>query len=111
MIPSKYLSNFWRTHEMQLINCTIDFIVTWSNNCLTSNAAANKKATVAITDTKCYVLIVTLLAKDNVKLSQQLKSGLKLTVNWNKHQSKTTTQNVPKQIFRLFNWPNFSGSK
>ena len=69
---------------MQLINCTIDFIVTWSKNCVTTNAAANKKTTVAITDTKFHVLVVTLSAKDNVKLLQQLKLGLKFTVNWNK---------------------------
>ena len=28
---------------------------------------------------------------------QQLKSGFKRTVNWNKYQSKTTAQNAPNQ--------------
>ena len=31
MIPLKYLSNFWRTLEMPLINCEVDVILTWSS--------------------------------------------------------------------------------
>ena len=31
MFPLKYLSKFWRTIEMSLINCEINFILTWSN--------------------------------------------------------------------------------
>ena len=45
-----------------------------------------------ITDTKLYVPVVTLLTQDNVKLLQQLKSGFKRTINWNKYQSKVTVQ-------------------
>ena len=33
MVPLKYLSNFWRTLEMPLINCEIKLILTWSTNC------------------------------------------------------------------------------
>ena len=49
----------------------------------------------AITDTKCSVPAVTLSSEDNAKLLQQLKSGFKRTINWNKHQSdsKTYAQN------------------
>ena len=32
MIPLKYLSNFWRTLEMPLINCEVELILTWSEN-------------------------------------------------------------------------------
>ena len=32
MVPLKYLSNFWRTLEMPLINCEIELILTWSTN-------------------------------------------------------------------------------
>ena len=28
MVPLKYLSNFWRTHEMPLINCEVELILT-----------------------------------------------------------------------------------
>ena len=30
IIPLKYLSNFWRTLEMSLINCEVNLILTWS---------------------------------------------------------------------------------
>ena len=32
MVPLKYLSNFWRTTEMSLINCEINLLLTWSAN-------------------------------------------------------------------------------
>ena len=32
MVPLKYLSNFWRTLEMPLINCEVELILTWSKN-------------------------------------------------------------------------------
>ena len=49
----------------------------------------------AITETKLYVPVITLSTQDNAKLLQQLKSGLKRIINWNKYQSslKTYAQN------------------
>ena len=32
MVPLKYLSNFWRTLEITLINCEINLILMWSAN-------------------------------------------------------------------------------
>ena len=34
MVPLKYLSNFWRTLEMPLINCEVEIILTWSADCV-----------------------------------------------------------------------------
>ena len=34
MVPLKYLSNFWRTLEMPLINYEVELILTWSSNCV-----------------------------------------------------------------------------
>ena len=34
MVPSKYLSNFWRTLEIPLINCEVNLILTWSSTCV-----------------------------------------------------------------------------
>ena len=31
MVSLKYLSNFWRTLEMPLINCEVNLILTWSS--------------------------------------------------------------------------------
>ena len=60
MIPLKYLSNFWRTLEMALINCEINLIPTWSPNFVTFNEANNKNTTFVITDAKLCVPVVTL---------------------------------------------------
>ena len=51
MVPLKYLSNFWKTLEMQLITFEINLILTWPANCVISNAAASQATTFAITDT------------------------------------------------------------
>ena len=89
VVPSKYLSNFWRTLEMPLSNCEINLILTWSANCLMIYInAANQSPTFEITDTKLYVPVVTLLTQDNAKLLPQLKSGFKRTINWNKYLAK-----------------------
>ena len=51
MVQLKYLSNFWRTLEMTLINCEIDLILTWSTNCvIVSTNVANQNATFELTD-------------------------------------------------------------
>ena len=60
---------------MPLINYEINLILTWPANCvIVSTAVVNQGATFAITDTKLYVAVVTLLNQDNVKLLDQLKS-------------------------------------
>ena len=80
MVPLKYLSNFWRSLEMPLINCEVNLILTWSST--------TGPGTFKITDAKLYVPAVTLSTQDNSKLLQQLKSGFKRTVNWNRYLSK-----------------------
>ena len=73
MLPLKYLSNFWRTLDIPLINCKINLSLTWSHKCVLSNDPKATKFT--ITDTKLYVAIVTVSTEDSAKLLQQLKSG------------------------------------
>ena len=53
-----------------------------------STNVANQNATFEITDTKLYLSVVTLSTQDNSKLLQQLKSGSKRVINWNKYLSK-----------------------
>ena len=68
-VPLKYLSNFWRTLEMPLINCGINLILTWSNRCfIIDNLIASQEPTFTITDTKLYVPVVTLSTEDKTKL-------------------------------------------
>ena len=79
IVQLKYLGNFWRTLDMPLINCEINLILTWFENCvLTSKVQSDKffatgsdenpqfseinnptNVTFKITDTKLYVPFVT----------------------------------------------------
>ena len=89
MVPLKYLSNFWRTLEMPLINCEVNLILTWLSTCvLISTNTPNQNAAFAITDTKLYIPVVTLSTQENTKFFQQLKSNFKRVINWNKYLSK-----------------------
>ena len=85
MFPIKYLCNFWRTLEMPFINCEIHLMLTWSSTCVITNSAG--AGSFAITDTKLYVPVVTLSTQDNAKLLEQLQSGSKRVINWNKYLS------------------------
>ena len=61
----------------------------WSSTCvLIATNILNQNATFAITDTKLYVPVVTLSTQENTKFLQQLKSGFKKVINWNKYLSK-----------------------
>ena len=68
IVPLKYLSNFWRTLEMLLINCEVNLILTWSRDCVITDSTGAGKFT--ITETKLYVPVVTLSTQDNTKLLQ-----------------------------------------
>ena len=109
MVLLHYLSNFWRILELPLISCEINLILTWSANCAIFNAAVNQATTFAITDAKLYVPVVTLSTDDNAKLLQQLKSQFKRTINWNKHEPKTTSQNALNQYFDFVLEASFQG--
>ena len=94
VIPLKYLSNFWRSLNIPLINCEVELILTWSKNCALvdmtrRNAQGNNPATVPpteitfeITDTNLYVPVVTLSKENDTKLLEQLKTGFKRTLKW-----------------------------
>ena len=56
--PLKYLSNFWRTLEMPVVNCKVEFSLALDPNCVLSNLVG--ASTFTITDAKPYVPIVTL---------------------------------------------------
>ena len=84
ILPLKYLSNFWRTLEMSLINCEVNLILAWSKDFFITNSEGEGKF--AITETKLYIPVVTLLTQDNAKLLQQLKSDFKRTINWNNYE-------------------------
>ena len=79
MVLLKYLSNFWRTLEMPLINCEVNLVLTWSSTCVTTNSTG--AGTFKITEPKLFVSVLTLSTQDNTNLLEQLNSGLRKTVN------------------------------
>ena len=110
---------------MSLINCEINLISTWSENCvLTSKATRDAvpaqggnpavsriddptSATFKITDTKLYVPLVTLSTKDDNNFLEQLKSGFKRTIKWNKYRSEMTNQTQNNNLNYLID-PTFT---
>ena len=106
IIPLKYLSNFWKTLEMLLVNCEVNLILAWSKDCVITNSTGEEKF--EITETKVYVPVVTLSTQDNAKLLQQLKSGFKRTINWNKYGSTIKIYAQNTYLNHLIN-PSFQG--
>ena len=74
MVPLKYLSNFWRTLEMHLINCEVELILIWFVGCvIIYTNTANQVSTFTITETNIYVPVVTLSTQDNAKIITAIK--------------------------------------
>ena len=107
-MPLKYLSNFWRTLDIPLIDCEISLTLTWTENCVITSKATREadldadpaidgiknptNAVFKITDCKLYVPVVTLSAEKNNKLLDQLKTGFKRTIKWNNYISEMSNQ-------------------
>ena len=85
-----------RTLNIPLINCEMELILTWSKNCVLADMTATNNPPTGlefqITDPKLYVPVVTLSKENDKKLLEQLKSGFKRTVKWNKYRSQMTVQ-------------------
>ena len=90
------------TLDMPLINCEINIVLTWFENCILTdkttqtevsaqkdNPATNEptNATLKITDTNLYAPVITLSIQDYKKLIDQLKTGFGRTIKWNKYRS------------------------
>ena len=129
IVPLKYLRNFWRSLDMLLINCEVSLTLTWSENCILTDIAtqtarnanpnanppvegreridAPTNAIFKITDTKLYVPVVTLSTKDDNNFLEQLKSGFKRTIKWNKYRSEMTNQTKTNHLNNLID-PTFT---
>ena len=108
VVPLKYLSIFWRTLDIPLINCEVSLTLTWFENCVITSKATGEadpdadpvvtginnptNATFKIKDTKLYVPAVTLSAENDNKLFEQLKTGFKKTFTWSKYRSAMSNQ-------------------
>ena len=93
-VPLKYLTDFWRSLEMPLINCKVNISLKWIENCVLIAAAVSAdvdatdadSATFKITDAKLHVPVATLSAEGNVKLTKQLNKGFKRSLYQNKYK-------------------------
>ena len=76
IVPLKYLSNFWRTLEMSLINCEVKLVLTWSADYViiyTDVSDENQVSKIEITETNLYIPVVTLSTQDNTKIITIIK--------------------------------------
>ena len=87
MLSLKYLSKFWKTLKMPLINCEVNLILTWSKDgVIVYTNVANQGATFPINDTKPYVPLVT-SSTQKCKIPQ-LQSCVERKINWKKYLPK-----------------------
>ena len=94
---------------MPLINCEVNLILNWSKDCvIVSSADADQNAIFTITDTKLYVPVITLSPQGNTKLLQQLESGFKRVINWNKYLPKPELLATNPNLNHLVE-PSFQG--
>ena len=84
---------------MPLINWEVNFILTWSRDCVITNSADGRKF--AITETKLYVPVVTLSTQDNAKLLQELKAGFERTISWIKYDSSVKANAQNRYLYYL----------
>ena len=109
VVPLKYLSNFWRSLEMPLINCKIYLKLNWIENCIWSSGGNSAKF--AITDAKLHVPIITLSTKDSTNLTKPLNEGFKRSVYWNSYETKSAKViQQGKNLYKLLN-ASFQGVK
>ena len=78
VVPLKYLSNFFRSLEISLINSKIKLNLTWKKECVLSTDVGN--AVFIINDTKMYVPVVTLSKEDNKDFIEQQNKGFQRSI-------------------------------
>ena len=98
VVPLKYLSNFFRSLEMPLINCKIKLNLTWKKECVLSTD--NRNAVFIINETKLYVPVVTLSKKDNKDFIEQQNKGFQRSIYWNEYKTKEINEDADANVFK-----------
>ena len=112
VVPLKYLSNFWRLLEMSLIKCKIELKLKWTKQCVLApvgvdnDDATSNNIIFTTKNTKLYVPVVNLSAKDNQKLSTLFSKGFERSVYRNIYETKSENKNM-KNESRYFLKSNF----
>ena len=106
--PLKYLSNFFRSLEMRLINFKIKLNLTWKKECVLSTA--DDEAVFIINDTKMYVPVVTLSKEDNKDFIEQQNKGFQRSIYLNEYKTKGETKDADANNFKYITLdPSFQG--
>ena len=101
VVPLKYLSNFFRSLEMPLINCKIKLSLTWKIEYVLSTGAG--EAVFIINDTKLYVPVVTLSKEDNKDFTEQQNKGFQRSIYWNEYKTKEINEDADANVFKYIN--------
>ena len=119
-MPLKHLGNFWNSLNIPLVNCEVSLTLSWSETCVITSI--EKRILVAgqpnrgysptnakfkTKDCKLYVPVVTLSAENDNKLLEQLKTGFKRTIKWNKYRSEMSNQTKNNNLNYLID-PTFT---
>ena len=108
IVPLKYLSNFFRSLKMPLINCKIKLNLPWKKECVLSTDAGDP--VLIINDTKMYVPVVTLSKEDNKDFIEQQNKGFQRSIYWNEYKTKEINENTDANVFKYINLdPSFRG--
>ena len=91
-IPFKYLSDFWRSLDLPLINCEEELDLVLTANCVFTENDNNSRNAKLKKSTKLYIPVVILSINDNIHFLENLKQVFSRTMSWNKCRSETTIQ-------------------
>ena len=123
-VSVKHLGNFWNSLNISLINCEVSLTLSWSETCVITSMEKRlvraapggnqavyvdspTNAAFKIKDCNLYVLVVTLSAEIDNKLFEQLKTGFKRTIKWNKYRSEMSNQTQNNNLNYLID-PTFT---
>ena len=108
VVPLKYLSNYFRSLELPLINCKIKLNLTWKKECVLSNQDGD--AVFIINDTGMYVPVVTLSKEDNKDFIEQQNKGFQRSIYRNEYKTKEINENADDNVFKYIDLdPSFQG--
>ena len=99
VVTLKYLSNFFRSLEMPLINCKIKLNLTRKKECVLSTGVG--EVVFFINDTKLYVPVVTLSKEDNKDFIEQQNKRFQRSIYRNEYKTKEINEDSDNVVNRL----------
>ena len=114
-VPWKYLRDFWRSLDLPLINCDIEFELKWSTNFVIAEVSktfravdpnvdpveyklvtATTGARFQLNNAKLYAPVVTFSINDNIKFLENINQGIKRAI---KYRPKIIKQPKSNNLF------------